>query len=131
MLGDAGKLEDVYLAPQLQLRWRSVLERIFMAFDLQSVLDAVHALPLSEKLEVLQALSDDLSQIYTLEAGSTTFWSPKTLEELIVAQPAPVVTDVRTLRVPIGRGFWPEEETAEDLNRFIAEQRHRDRVQES
>lgn len=98
-----------------------------MALDLQTVIAAVHALPLSEKLEVLQALSDDLSQLYTLEAGSSAFWLPKTLEELRVAQPAPVVTDVRTLATD----FWPEEETAEDLNRFIAEQRRRDRVQEA
>ena len=112
--GDAGKVEDV-------------LDRILMALDLQTVLDAVRALPLSEKLEVLQALSDDLSQIYSLETGSAAFWSPKTLEELIVSQSAPVVADVRTLAT----GFWPEEETAEDLNRFIAEQRHRDREQKA
>jgi hypothetical protein len=98
-----------------------------MALDLQTVIDAVHALPLSEKLEVLQALSDDLSQIYSLVAGSSAFWAPKTLEELRFAQPTPIVTDVRTLATD----FWPEEETAEDLNRFIAEQRNRDRVQES
>jgi hypothetical protein len=120
---EAGKQEDVYLAPQLQLRWGSALERIFMTLGLQTVIEAVHALPLSEKLEVLQALSDELSQLYTLEAGSTAFWSPKTLEELSVAQPAPIVTDVRTL----ASDFWLEEESAEDLNRFIAEQRHRDR----
>ena len=95
--------------------------------DLQTVIEAVHALPLSEKLEVLQALSDDLSQVYTLEAGSAAFWAPKTLEALRDAQPAPVVTDVRTLAT----NFWPEEETAEDLNRFIAEQRRRDRVQKA
>lgn len=103
------------------------LGRIFMALNLQTVIEAVHALPLSEKLEVLQALSDDLSQLYTLEAGSTAFWSPQTVKELTVAQPAPVVTDVRTLAT----GFWPEEETAEDFNQFIAQQRRRDRVQKA
>jgi hypothetical protein len=45
---EAGKQEDVYLAPQLQLRWGSALERIFMTLDLQTVIKAVHALPLSE-----------------------------------------------------------------------------------
>jgi hypothetical protein len=59
----------------------------------------------------------DLSQNYALEAGSAAFWLPKTLEELVIAQPTPVVTDVRMLAT----SFWPKEETAEDLNRFIAE----------
>jgi hypothetical protein len=98
-----------------------------MTPDLQAVIEAVHALPLSDKLEVLQALSEDLHRAYALEAGSAAFWSPKTLEELATVQSAPVITDVRTLAT----GFWPEDETAEDVNRFVAEQRHRDRVQDA
>jgi hypothetical protein len=98
-----------------------------MTQDLQAVIEAVHALPLSDKLEVLQALSKDLNRVYAFEAASTAFWSPKTLEELAAAHSAPVITDVRTLAT----GFWPEDETADDVNRFIAEQRNRDRRQAS
>ena len=98
-----------------------------MALNLQAVIDAVHALPLSDKLEVLQALSEDLNQVHAVEAGSIAFWSPKTIEELIAAQSAPVITDVRMLAT----GFWPEEEAVEDFNRFITEQRNRDRLQDA
>jgi hypothetical protein len=98
-----------------------------MAQELQSVIDAVHALPLSDKLELLQALSEDLNRIHALEAGSTAFWSPKTIEELSAMQSAPVITDVRTLAT----GFWPEDESAEDINRFLAEQRRSDRMRDA
>jgi hypothetical protein len=85
-----------------------------MALDLQTVIDAVHSLPLADKLEVLQALSEDLHRVYTFEAGSTAFWAPRTIEELTAAQAAPVITDVRTLAT----GFWPEDESAEEFNRY-------------
>ena len=102
-----------------------------MALNRQAVIDAVHALPLSDKLEVLQALSEDLNRAQgapdAVEAGSIAFWSPKTIEELIAAQSAPVITDVRMLAT----GFWPEQESAEEINRFIAEQRNRARLQDA
>lgn len=98
-----------------------------MAQKLQSVIDAVHGLPLSDKLELLQVLSEDLNQLYALEAGSAAFWSPKTIEELSATQFAPVIEDVRSLTTD----FWPEDESAEDFSRFLAEQRHRDRMQDA
>src|SRR5437016_288210 len=96
-----------------------------MTRKVQAVLEAATALTTPEQLELLQALADALQQNYLqrLEEKSRSFWVHKSLEELIAEQQVPVVTDISTLVAD----FWPEDETADDINTFIAEQRRADR----
>jgi predicted DNA-binding protein len=86
----------------------------------------------SELLNQVEArIAEGKEQVYSHEdmgeARSTAFWTPKTLEELTAAQSAPVVTDVRALAT----GFWPEDESADDINSYLAQQRTRDRLRDA
>ena len=90
-----------------------------MTQEVAAVIRTVHALSHRDKLEVLQAIMQDLQQSYALTEGSATFWSPKSLEELIATQNAPIIADLSLL----GADFWPEDETADDINAYIAQQR--------
>ncbi len=55
--------------------------------------------------------------------ASAAFWSPRSLEEIAQAQMAPVVADIDDM----GVDFWPDDETADDINQFVANQRQIDR----
>jgi hypothetical protein len=80
-----------------------------------------------ERLEAVSAralpLIDEKLDIGLMEA-SATFWSPPSLDEVAQKQSAPVITDVHALAVD----FWPKAEHADDINQFIAERRHADRI---
>lgn len=97
-----------------------------MTPQLQQVIAAARALSPRDKLELLEAISRDLQHTYAFTAESAAFWSSPSIDEIAQAQAAPVVTDVQALAVD----FWPEEESADDINRFIAEQRHADRMRD-
>jgi hypothetical protein len=90
--------------------------------QLQQVIAAACALPPREKLELLGVISRDLQKVYALTEESAAFWSPRTIDEIVQNQAAPVISDVRTLAVD----FWPEDECADDLSQFIARQRRTD-----
>lgn len=96
-----------------------------MTPQLQQVIAAARALSPRDKLELLEAISHDLQ--HTLTAESAAFWSSRPIGEIAHTQAAPVVTDIRALAVD----FWPEDESADDINRFIAEQRHADRLRDA
>jgi hypothetical protein len=93
-----------------------------MTPQLQQVITAARALSPQDKLQLLEVISRDLQQSYTFAEESAAFWSPRSIDEIVQAQTAPVVTDIRTLAVD----FWPEDESADDFNQFIAEQRRAD-----
>ncbi len=93
-----------------------------MPLELQQVIAAARALPPRDKLELLGVIWRDLQKIYALADESAAFWSPRTIDEIAQSQAVPVITDVRTLAVD----FWPEDESADDLNQFIARQRRTD-----
>lgn len=88
-----------------------------MTPQLQQVLDAARALSLNDKLQLLEVISRDVREWYALTAASEAFWSPRSIDE--IAQTAPVITDIRALAVD----FWPEDETADDFNQFVTQQR--------
>ncbi len=90
---------------------------------LQQVVDAARALSSRDKLELLAIISHDLQQAYALVDASAAFWAPRSLDEITQAQMAPAVTDIHDLAVD----FWPDDETADDINQFVASQRQIDR----
>jgi len=95
-----------------------------MTPQLQQMITAVRMLPPRDKLVLLEIISHDLQQSYAFAEESAAFWSPRSLEELVQTQAAPIVTDIHTLAVD----FWPEEESADDFNQFIAGRRAVDRM---
>lgn len=94
-----------------------------MTAQLQRVLTDARALSAREKLELLQAITQDLQQTYNLSEAAAQFWKPRSLAETIALQATPVVTNLDDLAAD----FWPEDETADDINDYIAAQRRADR----
>jgi hypothetical protein len=95
-----------------------------MTPQLKLVIDAARTLSSHEKLELLQVIAHDLSQMSSLTETSAAFWTPRSLDEIAQTQSAPVMADIHALAVD----FWPADESADDFNQFIAERRHADRV---
>lgn len=95
-----------------------------MTVQLQQVLTDARTLSAREKLELLQAISQDLQQIYDLSEGATQFWNPRSLAEIVALQATPIVMNIDNLAAD----FWPEDETADDINDYIAAQRRADRL---
>jgi hypothetical protein len=58
-----------------------------------------------------------------LETGSIAFLRGRTLDELIAEQQPPIITDLDALAAD----FWPEDESADDINAYIESQRRADR----
>jgi len=98
-----------------------------MLSELQQVIDAARALSLRDKLELLQIVARDLQQAEVFTEASTAFWSSRSLDAIAQSQSVPVITDVHALAVD----FWPEDESADDFNQFIAARRHADRLREA
>lgn len=86
---------------------------------IQTIVEASHALFPLEKLELIQQLSRDLHEAYALEVAAAEFWTAHTLSETVSAQSTPVITDSHTLIAD----FWPSDESADDINDFIAQRR--------
>ena len=95
-----------------------------MTAQLQHVLMDARALSAREKLELLQAITQDLQQTYDLSEAAVQFWKPRSLAEITALQATPVVTNLDDLAAD----FWPEDETADDINDYIAAQRRADRL---
>jgi hypothetical protein len=95
-----------------------------MTPQLEQVIAAARALSPRDKLELLEVISHDLQRSYAFAEASAAFWSPRSIDEIAPAQDAPVITDIRALAVD----FWPEDESADDINQFIEEQRRADRA---
>jgi hypothetical protein len=89
---------------------------------LERAIEAAQRLSPREKYELIEAVARSLSQTDTLEANSAAFLRGHTLDELIAAQQPPIVTDLDAL----GADFWPEDESADDINDYIEAQRRID-----
>lgn len=89
-----------------------------------TVLQAIRTLSAREKLQLIQAITTDLQQLDELASTNEAFWTPSTLNTLIATQQTPVITDIQMLV----DDFWPEDETADDINTYIEAQRHLDRT---
>jgi hypothetical protein len=72
-------------------------------------------------------MSLDLQQTYAFTEESAAFCSARSIDEIAQTQGAPVITDVRALAVD----FWPEDESADDFNQFIAEQHRADQTRDA
>jgi hypothetical protein len=64
---------------------------------------------------LIEVIARSLTQVDTLETQSSVFLCGRTLDELIAEQQPPVITDLDTLAAD----FWPEDETADDINAYI------------
>lgn len=81
----------------------------------ESVLDAAQTLSPVEQLQLIQALSQTLQQKY--QPLTPTDAIPPSVKRM---QP---ITDLSARAAD----FWPEDESADDINSFIAQQRAADR----
>lgn len=82
----------------------------------ESVLDEAQTLSPVEQLQLIQALSQTLQRRYKQQLSVDTI--PASVKR---SQP---VTALSELAVD----FWPEDESADDINTFIAQQRAADRM---
>jgi hypothetical protein len=89
----------------------------------QAVVAAAQQLSPTEQLEVIQALTRVLQEHYS----SAPARSPRSDESMIDLPPtvrrAPLVTNLRDFAAD----FWPTDETADDINDYVAQQRAADR----
>jgi hypothetical protein len=96
-----------------------------MTQQLQSVIDAARDLSAREKLELMQVIASDIMQVdSSLVEGDTQFRACRSIAELVSSQSTPVVTDLQSLAAD----FWPADESADEINQFVAERRLADRM---
>jgi hypothetical protein len=79
-----------------------------------------------EQLELISTISQSLQRGYQQAQFSTDFWQPKTLAQLIQAQPTSPLKSVRDLKA----GYWPEDESADDVIEYLHQQRREDRLRD-
>lgn len=88
--------------------------------ELETIIRAVRALSPRDKLAILGIITQDLQQNHDLVESNAAFWAAHSLEHLLAAQNVPVITDTTLLRAD----FWPEDETADDINDYIMQRRN-------
>ena len=89
---------------------------------LQTIIEAAQSLSPLEQLDLIGALSQALHRNYLQTLPAEDFWKSKTLEQHLQAQPTRPVVDMAGLQAD----FWPEDESSDDLIRYIYEQRRED-----
>ncbi len=90
---------------------------------LQRAIEAAQALSPREKYQLIEAVARSLTLSETLETQSSAFLRGRTLDELIAEQQPPVITNLDVLAAD----FWPEDESADDINAYVEQQRRADR----
>lgn len=90
---------------------------------LEQAIEAAQRLSPREKYQLIETIARSLSQPNTLETNSAMFLRGQTLDDLIAVQQPPIVTDLDMLAAD----FWPEDESADDINDYIESQRRIDR----
>jgi hypothetical protein len=89
----------------------------------QTVVAAAQKLSPTEQLEVIQALTRVLQQRYLGTIAPVAADTPTNALSLpAVVRRTPPVTNL----ADFAADFWPEEETADDINDYIAQQRAAD-----
>lgn len=94
-----------------------------MTEALQQVVDAARALSPKDKLELVEIISGELN-LNGSQRISEEFWRPRSLDEIARNHASVVVTNVDDL---VG-DFWPQDESVDEFNQFIAEERENDRA---
>jgi hypothetical protein len=87
-----------------------------MTASVERVFQAVKHLSPAEQLELIQVISQSLRRQYQQETGAIPQYVKRT---------APV-TDLAQLAAD----FWPEDESADEINAYIAQQRREDRMRD-
>jgi hypothetical protein len=96
-----------------------------MSSAVKAVLGAAQRLSEEDQLALIEALSHSLRQRYRPAAPSETLAAVDEAIPVGVARTPPVVNiDL------LVTNFWPDDETADDVNDFIAAQRAEDRRRE-
>ena len=86
---------------------------------LERAIEAAQRLSAHEKYQLIETVAHSLSQVDALAANSAAFLRGRTLDQLRDAQQPPIVTDLDALAAD----FWPEDESADDINDYIEAQR--------
>lgn len=94
-----------------------------MSIRLQTLIDAAQQLSPRERVDLIDAISHSLRHVYA-EEEAAAFWASKSLDEQLQLQKAPVVADLAEWRAD----FWPEEESVDELNAYLYQQRAEDRL---
>ncbi|GAB4198621.1 MAG: hypothetical protein OHK0022_18190 [Roseiflexaceae bacterium] len=120
-----------------------------MTLSVREAVAAAQQLTPNEQREVIQVLSrglqQQLSNLTLQQAGENQkFQHDKSAEptsspagsSFVIPPPAPIPNDIRRTQ-PVAdlsglvAHFWPSDETADDVNSFIAEQRKQDRLSDT
>jgi hypothetical protein len=88
-----------------------------MTASVERVLQVVQHLSPSEQLELIQAISQSLLRQYQQNEANAI---PRAVKR------TPPATDLAQLAAD----FWPEDETADDINDYVAQQRREDRLRD-
>ena len=97
-----------------------------MTTTVQAIFQAAQRLTPAEQLELIEELSRALQRQYQLVRSSA---APKAMGEVDIPtaiRRTPPATDLARLAAD----FWPEDETADEINAFIAQQRAEDRMRD-
>lgn len=98
-----------------------------MTDNLQTVIEAAEQLSPSEQLELIEAVSRSLQDKYPPRQVLETMKKLTPSETIPPAiKRAMPLRDLSQLKAD----FWPEEETADDINAFIEQQRQADLLRE-
>ena len=97
-----------------------------MTSAVQAVFDAATDLSLGEKLELVQAIIGVIHRQYAQPMATNGWISLADVGIPASVTRTPPATDLALLAAD----FWPEDETADDINAFIARQRAEDLMRE-
>jgi hypothetical protein len=96
------------------------------ATTVQAVVAAAQQLSPSEQLEVIQALTRVLQQRFPQTTVQPSMRSERTIDLPATVRRTAPVSDLRDFAAD----FWPEDETADDINEYLAQQRATDRMRD-
>jgi hypothetical protein len=92
----------------------------------EAVVAAAEQLSPSEQLQVIQALTRVLQQRFPLTTARPSVSSETRIDLPATVRRTAPVADLRDF----AGDFWPDDETADDINDFLAQQRAADRMRD-
>ncbi|WP_017326085.1 hypothetical protein [Synechococcus sp. PCC 7336] len=90
-----------------------------MAIDLRELTEQAQQLPLTQKLELIAILSNNIANDAQLQEASQSFWEPRTIQEHSQAHPVTPVVNVDELRSKA----WPQTDRLDEFLNFLQDQR--------
>lgn len=93
-----------------------------MSPQLQAIINEAQQLSTREQMKLISVISKSLENKSKQVTVNNNFWKSKTIEQLINEQRIKVADNVSD--------FWPEDESADEFNDFIYEQRREDLLSE-